>query len=231
MARTKAEAAIERNQERERSRTGPTPALKANPQNPPQNFVGAAGSTDVAAMPPGAAASNPCHYPGCGGESHAGGPARHSRQVDYGGGSLAPASSKAEAVSMVTGPVDMEDAATEEASPITPPAIEHPLVELGRPQRSSTSTTVAVSEAAEEAAVSEAAEEAAVSEAAVSEAAVSEAAVSEAAEDFVATATPAEEAAMNAAENAAEDAAAVGVSAVSATEVDAIRDGRDLRDL
>ena len=111
---------------------------------------------------------------------------------------------------MATGPVDMEDAATEEASPITPPGIEHPLVELGTrapgtpgsafgivepwtdpydiSQRSSTSTSVAVSEAAEEAAVSEAAE------------------------DFVATAIPAEEAAMNAAENAAEDAAAGNVA-------------------
>ena len=42
---------------------------------------------------------------------------------------LAPASSKAEAISLATEPVHMEeDAATEEASPITPP---HPLVELG----------------------------------------------------------------------------------------------------
>ena len=96
---------------------------------------------------------------------------------------LAPASSKAEAISLATGPVDMEDAATEEASPITPPGIEHPLVELGTrapgtpgsafgvvepwtdpddiSQRSSTSTSIAEEDAVSEAATAMSAEEAA----------------------------------------------------------------------
>ena len=154
---------------------GPTPESKADPQLPPQNFVmvvhpmwrppppptmplGPAGSTDVAAVPPGAdvmvkampppptptpiitsdvvvkampvtppgiVVKSTMHPPLPVAAAMATAPAMASVIA------LAPASSKAEAISLATGPVDMEDAATEEASPITPPGIEHPLVELG----------------------------------------------------------------------------------------------------
>ena len=142
----------------------PDSRIEGDPQLPPQNFVMVVHPMWRPPPPPtmalglasgsrcdgkGYAASsdtNTYKYPGCGGESHASGPAGHSCQVDYapttsgcssyGNGStamasviaLAPASSKAEAISLATEPVDMEDAATEEASPITPP---RPLVELG----------------------------------------------------------------------------------------------------
>ena len=282
--------AIERNRERERSRSrpkvlppkhiparqsmvainldaptpvpGPTPALKADPQLPPQNFVMVVHpmSTDVAAVPPGADAdvvmvkampppptptpitildvvvkAMPVAPPGIVVKSTMRPPLRwqqlwHRLQQWH---LLVPASSKAEAVSMATGPVDMEDAAIEEASPITPPFIEHPLVELGagperrvRGRRALDGPRRHISKVVDVHQYSRRSgrklqyrklqrrlQKLQYQKLQYRKLAVSEAAVSEAA-----TAMP------------AEDAAAVGVSAVSAT-VDTIRDGIDLRDL
>ena len=237
MARTRAEAAIERNRERERSRSrpkvlppkhipvrqsmvainldaptpvpGPTPALKADPQLPPQNFVmvvhpiwrppppptmplGPAGSTDVAAMPPGADADvvmvkampppptpTPITIPDVVVKAMPVAPAIVVKSTMHPPLPVAAAMAPAPAMAPV---IALAPASSK--SPITPPGIEPPLVELGTrapgtpgsafgvvepwtdpddiSQKGRPSTSIA-EEAAEEAAVPEAAE-AAVSE-------------------------------------------------------------------
>ena len=188
--------------------------------------------------------TNTYHYPGCGGESHAGDSAGHSCQVDYAPTTsgaaamatalamapviaLAPASSKAEAISLAT--VDMEDAATEEASPITPP---HPLVELGTrapgtpgsafrvvepwtdpddiSQRSSASTSIAEEEAVSEAATAMSAEEVATAMSAEDTAPATAMIAEDAA---AATAMPAEDAAAATAMSAEDAAVATAIPA------------------
>ena len=145
---------------------------------------------------------------------------------------LAPASSKAEAISLATGPVDMEDAATEEASPITPPGIEHPLLELGTrapgtpgsafgvvepwtdpddiSQRSSTSTSIAEEDAVSEAATAMSAEEAATAMTAEDTAPATAMIAEDAA---AATAMPAEDAAAVTAMSAEDAAVATAIPA------------------